>query len=126
MSFRRLNPMRLFGWRADVRVDVRRALLAIGGVGGVLALTYFVVIQKQTEKEKHVEQGFGWEWRTGSILIVPLVGDICQQATFDNDRGTIIPLDPVACAEVIRDYDRFSKTNSTPGHVETVSQNFRR
>ncbi|HYM35187.1 MAG TPA: hypothetical protein VET48_07285 [Steroidobacteraceae bacterium] len=124
MSLRRFNPMRLLKWRADVRVDVQRALLAIGGVGGVLALTFFFVIRKPAEKV--VEQGFGWEWRTGSILVVPVAGDICQQAAFDNDRGVIIPLDPVACAEVIRDYDRFSKYNSTPGHVETVSQTFRR
>ena len=125
MDIRRFNPLRLLRWRADVRIDVWRALLAICGVSGILALTLFIAIRKPEEK-KIVEQGFGWEWRTGSILIVPLAGDICQQASFDNDRGTIIPLDPVACAEVIRDYDRFSKTNSTPGHVETVSQTFRR
>ena len=126
MSLRRFNPMRLLQWRADVRVDVRRALLAIGGIGSLLALTFFVVTHKPGEKEKTAEKGFGWEWRTGSILVVPLAGDICQQAAFDNDRGAIIPLDPVACAEVIRDFDRFSKTNSTPGHVETVSHTFRR
>ena len=124
MSLRRFNPIRLLRWRADVRIDVRRALLAIGGVGGVLASTYFFVIRKPAEI--HVEQGFGWEWRTGSILVVPLSGNICKQAAFDNDRGVIIPLDPVACEEVIRDYDRFSKTNSSPGHVETVGQTFRR
>ena len=124
MSYRRFNPVRLLKWRTAVRIDARRALLAIGGVCGVLALTFFFVIRKPPEK--HVEHGFGWEWRTGSILVVPLAGDICQQSAFDNDRGMIIPLDPVACAEVIRNYDRFSKTNSSPGHVEAVSQNFRR
>lgn len=126
MRLRRFNPMRLFQWRADVRVDVRRALLAIAGVGCVLALTFFVVIHKPAEKEKTAEKGFGWEWRTGSILVVPLTGDICKQSAFDNDRGAIIPLDPVACEEVIRDFDRFSKMNASPGHVETVSQTFRR
>jgi len=126
MSLRRFNPLRLLQWRADVRVDVRRALLAIGGIGGLLALTFFFVIHRPGEKETTAEKGFGWEWRTGSILVVPLAGDICRQAAFDNDRGAIIPLDPVACADVIRDFDRFSKTNSTPGHVETVSQTFRR
>ena len=122
MSFRRLNPMNLLNWRHAVRMDVRRALLAICGVGGALALVFFFVIRKPPEKI--VEQGFGYEWRTGSILVVPLAGDECQRSVFDNDRGVIWPLDPIACAKVIQGYDK--NLDSTPGHVEAVSQNFRR
>ena len=124
MSFHRFNPMRMLKWRIAVRTDVHRALLATAGVGGVLALVFFFVVKKPVEKQ--VQQGFGFEWRTGSILVVPLAADVCQQRVFDNDSGALWPLDPVPCADVIRDYDRNSKTNSSPGHVEAVSQNFRR
>jgi hypothetical protein len=122
--FHRLNPMHLLTWRIAVRIDVRRALLAMGGVGGALALVFFFVIHKPAENI--VEQGFGYEWRTGSILVVPPAGDVCQQSVFDNDNGMVWPLDPIACAEVIRGYDKTSKADTSPGHVEAISQSFRK
>ena len=126
---RRFRPMisprsqhtRKARWRIAFRLDLRRALLAIGAVTVTLALAFFIAIYEKTEKPAKVASGR--EMRTGSILIMPLVGDTCRQSVFDNYSGEIWPAKSISCIEAIRRSETGVKPTS---HVMAISEKFRK
>src|SRR5262249_10878875 len=86
-------------WHISFRLDLRRALLAIGGVFGILSATYYFATREPAEKI--VLRGFGHETRVGSILLMPLEGDTCRQFAFNNDNGTILEGELVSCMDAL-------------------------
>ena len=71
------------------------------------------------------EAVLGRELRTGSILFMPLVGDVCRQSVFDNDTGLIWPIDSVSCEKIKRNTVK-SATENSGSHVMTTSEKFRK
>lgn len=106
------------------RLDLRRALLALGVVAGALVLIfYFATERRQADAERQAAKGFGRESRVGSILVMPLVGDSCRQIAFNNDNGSFIEGSPVSCAEILARSDTNPKKSS---HIGAVSETFRK
>jgi len=122
-TFRQKKRTRTSKRRTAFRLDLRRAATALGGVAGALVLTFFVATREKPEKP--VEAEYGRDLRTGSILVMPLVGDTCQQGVFDNDTGGMQFLDPISCEEAIRRSIKSARSNAD-SHVQAVSENFRR
>ncbi len=112
--------MRMMKWRIAVRIDVRRAVLMISGVGVALTLAFFFAVQDFADKPFAHE--FGREWRTGMIMFMPLSGDDCQRSAFDNDRGAIWPAGSISCMDATGELEK----QSAPGHVMSVGRSFRK
>jgi hypothetical protein len=116
--------MRVFQWRLAVRIDVRRAAFTFSGVTSALAVA--IVFMTREPVDKYPRVGFGWELRTGTITMVPTVGDECRQNRFDNDSGAIWPADTVSCLEALGLAEKNARANSDVSHVMRISQTFRR
>ncbi len=116
--------MRLFKWRPPVRIDVRRAAFTLSGVTGALAVAAIFVTREPADKDPRI--GFGWEWRTGTIVTVPMIGDECRRSLFDNDTGAIWPTSAVSCAEAFGLAEKSARAIAEVSHVMLISQNFRR
>ena len=101
-------------WRIAFRLDLRRASIAIGGVTGALALAFFLATHEKPEKPADVV--LARELRTGSILFMPRVGDVCRQSLFDNDTGLIWPIDSVSCEQIKRNITKNPPTISDSFH----------
>jgi hypothetical protein len=110
-------------WRIAFRLDLRRALIAISGVTATLALAFFLASHEKPEKPAEVV--LRRELRTGSILFMPLVGDVCRQSVFDNDTGLIWSIDSVSCEKIKRNTVK-SATENSGSHVMAISDNFRK
>ena len=106
------------------RIDVRRAMLAVGCAAGVLALGYYLTIGRgPSDGENTAGDGFGHETRVGSIVVMPPVGDDCREFMFDNDSGWISEAQKESCMAILA---RAAKAAKKESHVQAVSENFRR
>lgn len=113
-------------WNIPFRLDLRRALLAIGGGACVAASVFYFTVERQRAQEQaelDAQKGFGWETRTGSIVMVPLVGENCRDLAFNNDDGSIFEGAPASCEEILV---RWNKTPKKTSHIGAVSENFRK
>lgn len=119
-----MRLLRLFKWRPPIRIDVRRAALTLSGVTGALAVAIMLMTQEPPDKYPRV--GFGWEWRVGTIITVPMVGDECRRSLFDNDTGAIWPTNPVSCGEAFGLAEKSTRATAEVSHVMLISQTFRR
>jgi hypothetical protein len=119
-----MRLLRLFKWRPPVRIDVRRAAFTLSGVTGALAVA--VMFMTREPPDKYPKGGFGREWRTGTIVTVPIVGDECRRSLFDNDTGAIWPTNSVSCIEAFGLADKSARATAEISHVMLISQNFRR
>jgi hypothetical protein len=97
--------------------------MTMSAVTSVLATVLVFITREQPDK--YPRFGFGWEWRTGAILVVPLVGEFCRRSLFDNDSGAIWPVEPVSCADVFDPAINGRASRDIPT-VMAISQNFRR
>jgi hypothetical protein len=119
-----MRLLRLFKWRPPVRIDVRRAAFALSGVTSGLVVAVMLITREPADKYPKV--GFGWEWRIGTIVMLPMIGDECRRSLFDNDTGAIWPTEPVSCAEALGLAERNARAAAEVSHVMLISQNFRR
>jgi hypothetical protein len=121
---RAVRLLRLFKWRPPVRIDVRRAAFTLSGVTSALVMAAILMIREPADE--HPRIGFGWEWRTGTIVMVPVFGDECRRSLFDNDTGAIWPTKSVSCIEALGLAERGALATAEVSHVMLISQNFRR
>src|SRR5262249_33875430 len=76
--------------RNAFRIDIKRAALAIGTAVTVAGATFFFALAPPlTQGEIKLPHGFGYDSRTGQIVLVPLVGEDCRQFSFNNDTGFV-------------------------------------
>jgi hypothetical protein len=122
MNRNRFQPYRAPKMRRAVRVDLRRAAVTFSGVTSALAVALVFATRDQADKNPRI--GFGWEWRTGLIMVVPAAGDVCRQSVFDNDTGAIWPAAAVSCEDVLISPEK--KANAEMSRVAAISQDFRR
>ena len=110
--------------RKAFRRDVWRTSFLIGGLTGALALMlYFGTAEKVVRR---AEFGFGQESRRGSILFMPLVGDLCRQSAFDNESGIIWPADAVSCQQAIARMQKDVTERSAASNIMSIGERFRK
>lgn len=124
MAVRPARSRRKRGWRFAPRFDIRRAAFAVSSATGLLALA--LVYVNHDPNAGLPMHGFGWDTRTGSILILPMVGDLCQRSEFDNDSGAVWPIAPISCTEALGLNEDGTKVTTASSHVLAISQNFRK
>jgi hypothetical protein len=77
--------------------DIRRAVLASGLVVALCAAVGFFAIKMRPQSQTFSEA----DLRTGSMVIVNPVGDVCQERTIDNDTWRIHNGGLVDCSEAL-------------------------
>ena len=115
--------------RSALRLDVNRASLLIGALLGALVSAFYFTFQIsfRSEPVPAVEEFvFGRHSRIGSIVTVPMSGDACRQAAFNNDNGLIIPVGQISCVLVIASPDSNSKDRAGSDKFATISDKFRK
>jgi|DewCreStandDraft_4_1066084.scaffolds.fasta_scaffold107285_2 hypothetical protein len=119
-----MRVSRLFRWRPPIRIDMRRAVVAMAGATGALAMALGFFTHDPADKQ--MRAGFGWEMRMGTIITVPAVGDECGRRLFDNDTGDIWLTKPVSCIEAFGLAEKSARATADVSHVMLISQTFRR
>jgi hypothetical protein len=128
MSLRDLDlirPVNGAAKRSAVRVDISRTSLLIGGVIGALVSALYFTLRGEPVALAD-EFVFGRQSRVGSIVTIPISGEHCRQAAFDNDSSAIAPLGDISCVLVIARVEAKSKDTREPDKFATISERFRK
>lgn len=125
MAPRRTNKTQQSAKAKAFRLDIFRGAILVGGLICTLTAALYFATRAEpitTESESAIKQ----RARVGSITFMPLVGDNCRQAAFDNISGAIVPLDDVSCMQVINRLDAKTKPGSDANYFATIKENFRK
>ena len=111
--------------RVAFRIEVSRASLLIGGLLGALVSALYFTFRPApvVVVEEFV---FGRHTRLGSIVTIPMTGENCRRAAFNNDNGVIVPLGEISCVLVIERADENSNDRRVPDKFATISDKFRK
>ena len=113
--------------RAAFRIEISRASLLIGGlVGALMSALYFTLRPEPITSQEMDTFVFGKHTRVGSIVSIPMSGDNCRRAAFNNDNGVIIPLGEISCVLVIERADDKSNDRRTSDKFAAISDKFRK
>jgi hypothetical protein len=122
-------PARVLAKRSAFRIEISSASLLIGVLlGGLVSALYFTFHYTFRGESVALEEVFvfGRHSRVGSIVTVPISGDYCRQAAFNNDNGVIVPLGEISCVLVITRVEDNPKDARDPDKFAVISEKFRK
>jgi hypothetical protein len=111
---------------AAAQLDIKRAGIIVVSVACALGSLLYFIVRNNNNTAQMSDVEFGRDSRTGSIMFMPIVGDVCRQNAFDNDSGMIRQAETLSCLQALGFWDTYAEEGARASNMKVIGEKFRK